>query len=1257
MKQKNRFVSRSRRAIRKSEGEHFALSKTRRSAFDKFRSGRDSDVSLVNLSRLLIPFFVLISTTCCTTTSSLSPLGLYKVGIGATNLIENILGSTGTRTKTVTTDISNDSIESTAGGIISESRRRSSTSNNISKNKNKNKNKKINSSITNKKKRRDKNKNSLKRSNSVHKKKIATEENVLGVSKQNTDDTNRVPGDNNNDEDEDDEDEDDDDDDMLRIVGVSEDDQKFLHRVQASARTVQSWDADEELLKKCRSQIPWNDLIDDWDSENNEKNGERKYSKLDEDRFLRACSGADSNALFLQRLCRWFQSYMTWVNAPPCKVCGCKETEMKAVRGPETSEEEEGEAKRVEVYYCPQCKANTTTFPRYNKAGKLLETRQGRCGEYANLFGLFCRSVGFETRLVLDWSDHLWTEVRLGDNWVMADGCEGVIDKPSMYEHGWGKSSLSYMIGIGCDHVVDATPRYTRQFMTTDFQTRRREHTMSEEVSESMLQKLNEYMRTNPTILPKSRAEELRRRQKLEYAELQQYKQATEWTEQEKYGSGRISGSIAWKRSRHEDGSIQSQLTESSSTTLLDREVAGFPVEAFMPTRLQNGTTSLQLRARPSSRHDGIVVSNTPCAVGVKNAVSVVVVDDNIDTFGCILQSKSFVDWPTIVKFIDSLPTGRIVLMNGKIEIGNETKAEDFYTEVKIGRLGGWIGDEVVKRGVLFAGQIDAHPDWTFCRPLENGGSQTELRNGYEYEIELDNDHSGRAGKITARRLRTQRGYFPQRIAGRLPEAFMPLVTQQNPTHEKEKREAYLKFAKSHGGRYCGYTTKKNSPVYLLDSTAYPLQRVESTTANILENDDMWNTFLELPEPLVPSSDCGIENVASKKSYRPNYDVPLDSNFFKSSLGPILLSNTALSMDTADVLENARLVALYFSAHWCGPCRSFTPMLAELYDHLHEKFPTHGLEIVFVSSDRDEQSFNQYYQKMPWKAIPFDQLQFVKQALNVTYGVRGIPSLVVLDAVSGEVVVPASESRQEVVTACRGGDLRIEAMFQSWLGRTPGSSKELLSMLELSAREIETKAEDRNQNDPDQNPYLKRMIDGSERGEGQDISIRFKAEFEKLVTAGHDPNSAAATALTTVSKISVDELVTTISPGKLDGKAIYAGESGLTRSQDNVEQALEYALDRNSASIVSEVLSTGRKYLKNSMKSPWESKFRRFKLSNKVADKITRVEGGLGLLQSLGFEVIGTHRDFEASIPVAADLTNMDAKIAKLLEDLNAPSS
>lgn len=61
---------------------------------------------------------------------------------------------------------------------------------------------------------------------------------------------------------------------------------------------------------------------------------------------------------------------------------------------------------------------------------------------------------------------------------------------------------------------------------------------------------------------------------------------------------------------------------------------------------------------------------------------------------------------------------------------------------------------------------------------------------------------------------------------------------------------------------------------------------------------------------------------------------------------------------------------MFFRAHWCGPCRGFTPKLAEIYkdvqNELKDKF-----DIVFISWDEDQASFDEYLKEMPWKALPF----------------------------------------------------------------------------------------------------------------------------------------------------------------------------------------------------------------------------------------------------------------------------------------------
>lgn len=83
-----------------------------------------------------------------------------------------------------------------------------------------------------------------------------------------------------------------------------------------------------------------------------------------------------------------------------------------------------------------------------------------------------------------------------------------------------------------------------------------------------------------------------------------------------------------------------------------------------------------------------------------------------------------------------------------------------------------------------------------------------------------------------------------------------------------------------------------------------------------------------------------------------------------------------------------KIIALYFSAHWCPPCRGFTPHLASIYKDFKAKHPRAAdWEVVFVSSDRDEKSFQEYFDEMPWLALPFEDRE-AKAALSQKYKVR-----------------------------------------------------------------------------------------------------------------------------------------------------------------------------------------------------------------------------------------------------------------------------
>jgi nucleoredoxin len=95
-----------------------------------------------------------------------------------------------------------------------------------------------------------------------------------------------------------------------------------------------------------------------------------------------------------------------------------------------------------------------------------------------------------------------------------------------------------------------------------------------------------------------------------------------------------------------------------------------------------------------------------------------------------------------------------------------------------------------------------------------------------------------------------------------------------------------------------------------------------------------------------------------------------------------------------------KTIGIYFSAHWCPPCRGFTPELVKTYNKLKEQGK--DFEIIFASSDRDESSFSEYYEEMPWLALPFSDREG-KEALSKRLGVSGIPMLVILDE-NGEVL-------------------------------------------------------------------------------------------------------------------------------------------------------------------------------------------------------------------------------------------------------------
>ncbi|XP_068603441.1 peptide-N(4)-(N-acetyl-beta-glucosaminyl)asparagine amidase [Brachionichthys hirsutus] len=261
----------------------------------------------------------------------------------------------------------------------------------------------------------------------------------------------------------------------------------------------------------------------------------------------------------VMELLRWFkQDFFSWVGSLPCSHCEGA-TQNASPLSPTTDDLRWG-AQRVENHFCQSCRLSTR-FPRYNNPEKLLETRTGRCGEWANCFTLCCRAMGLEARYVWDSTDHVWTEVYSVSQrrWLHCDSCENVCDKPLLYEVGWGKK-LAYILAFSKDQVVDVTWRYSYKHPEVLLRRTR--------VQEAwLLHTINGLNASRQQSLSPGRKNELTERLIVELVEFISPKKP-------KAGElgGRSSGSLAWRLAR---GETRTPCTGSST------QAEGF---VFIPT-------------------------------------------------------------------------------------------------------------------------------------------------------------------------------------------------------------------------------------------------------------------------------------------------------------------------------------------------------------------------------------------------------------------------------------------------------------------------------------------------------------------------------------------------------------------------------------------------------------------------------------------------------------------------------------------------
>lgn len=173
-----------------------------------------------------------------------------------------------------------------------------------------------------------------------------------------------------------------------------------------------------------------------------------------------------------------------------------------------------------------------------------------------------------------------------------------------------------------------------------------------------------------------------------------------------------------------------------------------------------------------------------------------------------------------------------------------------------------------------------------------------------------------------------------------------------------------------------------------------------------------------------------LDRVLADESNAPAQGTNVPVQAQKSTVAPLgemLGSKFVDAQGQETVISNweGTTVGIYFSAHWCPPCRQFTPVLVDFYNQL--KSQGKKFQVIFASIDHDAKSMAKYMQdlKMPWLAYSFGDSKI--GALKQKFGVQSIPTLIILN------------DKGEVITANGRGDVKkfgVKA-FEQWTAEKP----------------------------------------------------------------------------------------------------------------------------------------------------------------------------------------------------------------------------